>query len=629
MPKFRVPLRLSRQRLLIGAIAAIVFIFAVAAISLRLEFQEQRMNFFEQAGRLAALTASRLSVSVIHSSASFSDSWVARVDPGVPDGDHNPHRLGKIGSLEKEATGRDLMPLMPITGDRIALIRLDALAQEAAPRSRLLLVDDGGKILWGGREEFGTGFRGRLPKEDGLVASLQPGTGNKFFLWAGRQVPGFPLWIFMVADETDVLSDGENMAAVRFGLALLGGLLIAGLTWLLIEQLRGLEVDDERKQRFESHRRLRGKMESVGRFAGGVAHDFNNVLTVMFGHVDRLQRLEPTPDEATRRTVESLYVTALRARDLVRRILTLARPAIEAKELDVGTFLEESVLIIQPSLSGNIEITTEFESGLRVRADPVTLSRIVMSLTTNAIEAMPTGGRLSLRADRPAEIPGFVRISVIDQGTGLEGSQLSRAFEPFYTTKGSGAAGLGLPTARLLAESAGASLRLTSQGRGAGVTAEILWPEAPERREVSRDSIKSPTPGAILFVDDDEAVLESAEETLRRHGLTATFYADGPSALRDLEKNRDRYTLLITDVNMNPMDGFELARRACVLKPSLSVIFASAHPDSLSQAANEAAVRERGGEVLGKPYRPEELVAAIARMLREPLSGSEPRSPQS
>ncbi len=400
----------------------------------------------------------------------------------------------------------------------------------------------------------------------------------------------------------------------------------------------GIETDVTDRVALEEQFRHAQKMEAVGQLAGGVAHDFNNILTAVLGYADLLLARMPRGD-AHRPAVEEIRKGGERAASLTRQLLAFSRrAATQPRYADLNAAIKN----LEPMILRLVGEGTCFELDLsegigRVRIDPVQLEQVIVNLAVNARDAMPEGGTLSLRTDRVVlgaeeaasalelEAGPHVRLRVTDTGLGIEPALLERIFEPFFTTKEAGrGTGLGLATVYGIVRQHGGRIRALSEpSRGAEF--EILFPEA--------DVVEPPRPPepasadfpvgteTVLLVEDDASLLTLARDSLSELGYRVLAAPNGRRALQLLEREREGVQILVTDVVMPEMDGRELAEHALDLIPGLPVLFVSGYTrdPSLMQGPERAGI-----QLLEKPYTP----LAFARKVREILDASPARSPR-
>ncbi len=392
----------------------------------------------------------------------------------------------------------------------------------------------------------------------------------------------------------------------------------------------------ERKQAEEALRqseeqlRQAQKMEAVGRLAGGVAHDFNNLLMVMRGYGELLLN-QLDANDPLRRNAEEIQKAAERATALTQQLLAFSRKQVlQPKVLDLNAVVTEVEKMLRRLIGEDIELTAVLDLALgRVKADPGQIEQIILNLAVNARDAMPQGGRLTLKTanvtldqayvrQHLGATPGpYVLLAVSDTGVGMDAETRSHIFEPFFTTKGAGkGTGLGLSTVYGIVKQSGGTIWVES-APGRGTTFEIYLPlveEATANGEL-HPALPPPTPGGtetILVVEDEMSVRKLAAEFLGSNGYRVLEAQDGAEALQVCEEHRAPIHLLLTDVVMPGMSGRELAVRLVGARPEMKVIYVSGYTDD---AIVQHGVREEGTVFLQKPFS----LDALARTVREAL----------
>ncbi|MGH8176270.1 MAG: PAS domain-containing protein [Steroidobacter sp.] len=383
------------------------------------------------------------------------------------------------------------------------------------------------------------------------------------------------------------------------------------------------------QKRLEARLLQAQKMEAIGQLTGGIAHDFNNLLGVVIGNLQLLERsISDTPANA--RKLHTAMRAAVRGADLTRRLLAFARREIlDPTVLDLNRQLSTLTELMQRTLGESIEVRMVQTHDLwSTRVDAGQFENAILNLAINARDAMPDGGRLTVRTqnvtldsvfciDHPSIEPGeFICISVTDSGVGMEPEVLKRVFEPFFTTKESGkGSGLGLAMVHGFAEQAGGLATIASQP-GRGTTVQVLLPRCLEAQSVREDTIVAKiAPGGsetILVVEDDADLRETVVTALTQLGYEAIAAANAAAALRILA-GAQPVDLLFTDIMMpGGMLGPALAKRARELRPDIDVLFTTGYAENtvLSGTPGMAAV-----EVINKPYRNEDLAMRIRHVL--------------
>jgi hypothetical protein len=381
---------------------------------------------------------------------------------------------------------------------------------------------------------------------------------------------------------------------------------------------------------------LSQKMEAIGRLAGGVAHDFNNILTAIGGYADLLMADLPA-DDRRRRDVEEIHQAAQRAASLTQQLLAFSRrQVLQPKVINLNTLVPDIEKMLRRLIGEDILFATVLHPRLgNVRADPGQLEQVIVNLAVNARDAMPKGGRLTLEtrnveldesyaADHPDVKPGrYVMLAVTDTGIGMDEETKARIFEPFFTTKVRGkGTGLGLATAYGIVQQTGGHIWPYSEP-GKGTTMRVYLPRVDEPADpVERAGEVAPAHGGtetILLVEDEAPVRSVTRQLLERNGYTVLEAADGATAvsLVDGAAGGTHVDLLLTDVIMPGMSGRDLATQLKTRRPELRVLFMSGYTDD---AVVRHGMLEPGLAYLEKPFRPATLLRKVREVLQNPAS---------
>ena len=373
------------------------------------------------------------------------------------------------------------------------------------------------------------------------------------------------------------------------------------------------------------------KLETLGQLTGGVAHDFNNLLTPIVGALDMLRRQHES-DERSNRLISGAMQAAERATTLVQRLLSFARRQhLEARTVDVKGLIEGMHDLMQRTIGPHIKVHIYIDSELPpARVDPGQLELAILNLAVNARDAMSGGGHLRVALGAATGDPAthglppghYLCLSVSDTGVGMDEATLTRAIEPFFTTKGHGeGTGLGLSMVHGLAAQSGGALTIKSK-IGSGTVAELWLPVAEGRAEEleERDETlpRQPRRATILLVDDEDLVRFATGEMLREMGHTVIEASSGVVALEKLAAARD-IDLLISDYLMPGIRGSELIEEARRRRPQLPALL-------LTGYANLAKGEAAGLPRLSKPFREADLAQIVASLLQPTRStGDRPR----
>ena len=366
-------------------------------------------------------------------------------------------------------------------------------------------------------------------------------------------------------------------------------------SWLSV----GIDVTARREveralARSEEQLRQSQKMEAIGTFAGGISHDFSNLLTGMLGYCDLALGIMSANDPV-RRDVGEIRALAVRGTDLARQILAVSRKQIvQPTVLDPNTVIQGLDRLLRRVMGEHIEVTTTLGGDLgTIRIDAAQLEQVMLSLASNARDAMPAGGTLSITSARVSdhEVQAFgldaqqdwIAIRVTDTGVGMTDEVRAHIFEPFFSTKARGkGTGLGLPLAYGIIDQSGGEIRVNS-APGHGTTFHLLLPrlgELPTDLTVEEEVPEVLTgQETVLLTEDEDSVRLVATAALERRGYRVLAAADGDSAIAIARAFPGRIDLLVTDVVMPGMNGRELAEQLERMRSGLRVLFVSGYTD--------------------------------------------------
>ncbi len=402
-----------------------------------------------------------------------------------------------------------------------------------------------------------------------------------------------------------------------------------------IHGIMALLEDVTERKRLEEQLRQASKMEAIGRLAGGVAHDFNNMLTAIRGYSELL--IQDLPEgHRKRRQAEEILKAAERAASLTQQLLAFSRrQVIQPKTVDLNALLTNLMGMLRRVIGEDIQLVAHLAPGLwPVTADPGQLEQVVLNLAVNARDAMPQGGVLTIETANVREVmagkgghdagsPGVVQLTVRDTGTGMDAETLARIFEPFFTTKELGrGTGLGLATVYGIVQQSGGTITADSEpGRGTTFTLRFPCAQLPVADRRAHDDQAEVFTGSetILVVEDEPFVRRYLMELLAGQGYDVLEAASGAEALARSEACSRPIHLLLTDVVMPEMNGRQLAERLVTKRPEMRVLFMSGYTDD---AVLRHGVQNRGTAFIQKPCAPEALLKKIREVLSVEGEGS-------
>ncbi|HXJ78794.1 MAG TPA: PAS domain S-box protein [Candidatus Methylomirabilis sp.] len=398
-----------------------------------------------------------------------------------------------------------------------------------------------------------------------------------------------------------------------------------------IPAVRGVVVNcrDVTEQRsLEAQFRQAQRLEAVGRLAGGVAHDFNNILTAITGYSELLLG-DLVPDDPKRGDVEEIRAAAQRAAALTRQLLAFSRrQVLQVKVLDLNTVVRTLERMLRRLMGEDVRLELALSADLgAVRADPAQIEQVIMNLAVNARDAMPAGGRLTIetsnvvldeshaRVHAGAEPGRYVMLAITDTGIGMDEETRSHIFEPFFTTKGpSQGTGLGLATVYGIVKQSGGNVWVYSEP-GGGATFRLYIPRVDEEAE-SWGEPPTPSPAGghetVLLAEDDASVRDVMAQALEQKGYQVLRASNGPMALELARAHRAHIDLLVTDLVMPDMTGRELATALLAERPGVRTIYMSGYAD---EAVVRHGVLERGLHYLQKPFAPVDLARKVRDVL--------------
>lgn len=389
--------------------------------------------------------------------------------------------------------------------------------------------------------------------------------------------------------------------------------------------LEVIRKETDRKQLEEQFRQAQ-KMEAIGRLAGGVAHDFNNILTVIKGHTSLLEATSGLPAEI-QDSVREISLAATRASELTSQLLAYGRQqVVQPKNTDFNQVVSETNRLLHRVIGEQISLTERLQANLPfIKADPNILQQILINLAVNARDAMPQGGKLTIQTElrqiepdflskHPEATSGqFVALIVTDTGSGISPEHMPHIFDPFFTTKEVGkGSGLGLASVYGMVKQHQGWITVESEV-GLGTTFVLYFPisQLQPQNLGSHDvpMTRAPADMTLLIVEDETPVRKLTRMALERCGYQVLDAADGFSALEIWREQRDRITLVITDMVMpGGMSGMDLAAKLREEKPTVKVLFTSGYSREIF---GQDLMLKEGMNFLPKPFRLVDLIAMV------------------
>jgi len=360
----------------------------------------------------------------------------------------------------------------------------------------------------------------------------------------------------------------------------------------------GIIADITEQKMLEEQLRQSYKMESIGTLAGGIAHEFNNMLGIIIGHtelaIDDIPEWNPAAE-----SLREIKTASLRARDVVRKLLSFARKTPSSrKPVHIGTIVKESANLLRKTIPASIEMRLNLHCTIEtILADPTEISQVLLNLCTNAAHAMESGGKLTVSLQPVAFEEGdilpfpklkqgrYVHLRVSDTGCGIPAAHIDRIFDPFFTTKDvSKGTGLGLSVVLGIVKDHQGQIFVHS-APGKGTVFDLYFPSISVVEEQPQ-SDSPELPGGqerILFVDDEPAIAGIAQQLLQNKGYHVDIRTDPRQALALFESDPQRYDLVITDMAMPHLTGIELALKMLEKSPHLPVILISGFSDRVDR----------------------------------------------
>ena len=371
------------------------------------------------------------------------------------------------------------------------------------------------------------------------------------------------------------------------------------------------------------------KMESIGTLAGGIAHDFNNILGIILGNIE-LGMDDIAEWHPARLNLEEIRTASIRAKDVVRQLLSFARKTrLEKKPINIAPIVGESLRLLRSSIPTSIEIQQNIAENVDpILADPTQINQILINLCTNANHAMPDGGILEINLqdvmfdkNTAPQYPGlnperYVNLTVSDTGHGISQEDIDRIFDPYFTTKEVGkGTGMGLAVIHGIVKDHNGVITVKSE-LGKGTTFSIFFPAVEKEAEVEIESDEELPAGdeRILFVDDEEVIVKLGRQRLERLGYKIEATISPIEALEMFRSKPDRFDLVITDLMMPKLTGDKLVKEMLNIRSDIPIILCT----GFSEKIDEKKARQIGAaDYIEKPYDKTVLAFKIRKVLNE------------
>ncbi len=398
-----------------------------------------------------------------------------------------------------------------------------------------------------------------------------------------------------------------------------------------LDHIRGFLLDITEQRSLESQLIQTQKMESIGRLAGGVAHDFNNMLNVILGHTDlALDKVDPS--DSLHNNLQQIRKAASHSAEITKKLLGFARKqTISPKTLDLNETVEGMFNMLRRLIGEDIDLLWQPAGKLwPVKIDPSQVDQILANLCVNARDAIADRGKITIEtgiktfdtsycADHPGFVPGdFVLLAVSDNGCGMDQDTLANLFEPFFTTKGVGkGTGLGLSTVYGIVKQNNGFINVYTE-QGTGTTFHVYLPRSgDETADIPKES-SAPMPTGngetILIVEDEDAILELLQAMLLQLGYAVLAESSPCKALELARAHDGRIHLLITDVVMPEMNGREMAGQMTALYPDIRLLFMSGYT---ANVIAHQGVLEKGVQFIQKPFSMQQIAVKVDTALNE------------
>jgi signal transduction histidine kinase/CheY-like chemotaxis protein len=386
--------------------------------------------------------------------------------------------------------------------------------------------------------------------------------------------------------------------------------------------------DKTRQKKMEEQLRHTHKMEAVGTLAGGIAHEFNNMLGIIIGNAELALDDSPEWNPASD-YIREIKTASLRAQDVVRKLLSFARKTPELrKPVQMGSVIKESLDLMRTTIPASIDIRKNIACSTEmILGDPDEISQILINLCTNSVHAMAEESgvlevgldtiqlnRASARYDEDLKPGDYVRLRVKDTGKGIDPAFMDRLFDPYFTTKDvDQGLGMGLAVVHGIVKKHDGAIKIESEV-GKGTTVDVLFPLIENQTETGTEEIETLQKDAerILLVDDDPSIVRLITQMLKRSGYEVIAKTSSSSALKALKETPEPFDLVISDMTMPEMSGEQLAQEIKQIRPGIPVVLCTGH----SNRMDENRAKELGIEAfIKKPFSRKDITKTISKVL--------------